>query len=200
MTTPAPDPDATPEPRRSRDWQWVKTHVVGPVLAAAIGAGITVVGVLATNQPTAAAALAKPSGSIERADPRGRHTHMVLSGTLKNMPKGYALWPFVEDSRGNYFPNFKPCTVEAADAGTGTWVCPELHIAQESYGEERFRKTLHVALVTADGANAIGLYRQSLVAGGKFEPPAGTTAREGYGLGNMTIGSIEIDHQDILAS
>ncbi|WP_030324124.1 hypothetical protein [Streptomyces sp. NRRL B-3229] len=119
--------------------------------AAVIGAvsGAFVTHAIADDSGDTKAAEALPSGSIQQvAHVSGGK--VVVSGTIKDVPVSATLWSFVQDTNGNYFPNFKPCEIHK----DGTWDCPELRLA--GVGDKPSDNfTVHVALINGEGGMEI---------------------------------------------
>lgn len=78
-----------------------------------------------------------------------------LSGWIKDVPKGYALWGYNEKvSSGKLWPLYSPCKINAAKTA---WECPDLRVGGKNDGPGSEWK-VRVALVTAQDAVDIKAY------------------------------------------
>lgn len=172
--------------RRRRKGKWFKRFappIAGAVLGAVAGAVVTSIVNPADRHTAVAAAEPKPSGKITSLDGSAVGTKVLLKGSIRSMPKGYALWAFVEDGSGHFFPAYSPCVIED---NQNDFHCPELRPAAAG-AQSGTHRSVQVALVNALGANAISHYRQDRETTGKSKP-----------LANMTDGAIEIDARDVV--
>ncbi|MEU1502782.1 hypothetical protein [Streptomyces sp. NPDC005732] len=102
----------------------------------------------------------RPAGQITEA----KHVQdgkVVLSGTLRNVPRTAPMRSFVKDSNGNYYPNDKPC--EIGD-NRGTWVCPELRLAAAGHAPDE-SNTVYVVLVDNAGDQEITQFQKNRAKG-----------------------------------
>ncbi|MHB9854720.1 hypothetical protein ACSYGO_36500 [Streptomyces krungchingensis] len=135
------------------------------------------------DAPVAAAEAPKPTGKITSLDGRAVGQSVILKGSIQHVPKGYALWAFVEVDSNHFYPTFSSCNID--DNGID-WHCPTVRPANSADPKDT-AVTLHVALVDAYGAEAIGRYRQKIQAGMKADA-----------FSDMTPGAIEIDDQAVV--
>ncbi|WP_432173951.1 hypothetical protein [Streptomyces sp. Tue6028] len=158
--------------------------LVSGLVIAAFGSAATVTGtwlVGGYDSPDGKNADERPSAQITEVK-HVRDGKVVLSGTIRNVSQSASLWSFVKDSNGNYFPNYKVCTIEAA---AGTWACPELRLAARG-AEPDDSTTVYVALVNGVGGQKIAKYQMDKASNPKAAldglPEGSTTLAEQRGI------------------
>lgn len=179
MTTP---PSGTPAPRAPRG-RWLK-HYVPPILAAIVSCALTYF--FAPSRDAVAATTPEPTGKITSLDGKPVGQHLVLTGWIKNVPPGYGLRIFIENTANNrFYPAYSACEIE----GDGTsWHCPEVRPVPDGTpaGQSRI---VHVVLVTADGADEIARYREKKDAGD-----------HGFALSGLTDGAIDLMSATVISA
>ncbi len=133
--------------------------VVGAISAAAITGTVT----WAVNHDGHADAQLKPTQAVRTA-PTGKITSpdtakvgntVHLSGWIKDVPKGYALWAYNQKvSSGKLWPEYGPCLIHEDKT---SWDCPDLLVDGKGEVPAQERR-VRVALVTAQDAVDIEAY------------------------------------------
>ncbi|MGI5423509.1 hypothetical protein [Streptomyces sp. CA-179760] len=108
----------------------------------------------ATDRQNAVQATTKPTGKITTPGILKAGDKFRLSGWIKDVPEGYALWAFSEQvSSGKLWPQYQPCRI---DDVSGAWTCPDLRV--DGIGDVGQDWQVRVALVTAQNAVDIKAY------------------------------------------
>ncbi|MFC7906612.1 hypothetical protein [Streptomyces nigra] len=133
---------------------WMERH---PVMFAfsglIIGALITATATYASqddddadDRKNVVATTEKPSGEITAPAVLQAGSTVHLSGWIKNVPDGYALWSYSEQvSSGKLWPQYAPCKINKDKTA---WECPDLRVDGKGEGPGSGWQ-VRVALVTA---------------------------------------------------
>lgn len=136
---------------------WMERHPVMCTVSAAIIASMITGGATYTAQrdKDAEPVEVAPTGEITEPASVKVGSKVRLSGWIKDLPKGYAIWGFnAQESSGQLWPLYSPCVVNEAKT---TWTCPDVRVGGANDGPGSEWK-LRVFAVTAQDVVDIKAY------------------------------------------